>query len=126
MVVRPCALEMVFAGDPISLARDNTVCESCRLQIHSGCQATRRIGGALPANPSFGMTMKKISQGTVLWQTPQFTDIKPFKMYSWIFCVSVITHEKLHSYSTLSLEINVHQKAAIYVKIKLLDNNSHD
>ncbi len=38
----------------------NIICEDCTLRIYSRCHTKRRIGGASPANPAFGMTTTKV------------------------------------------------------------------
>ena len=96
-----------FTGDPAPLARDNIIIfEGCRLQIYSRHHIKRRIGGALPANASFGMTTTKMSKNTFLWNATDFC-------YPQSGCI-----EKLNSLSS-QLESNMPTIQCISYGIRL-------
>ncbi len=48
---------------------ENIICKDSRVQLYSQCHTQRRIDGALPANPSLGMTKTKILRHIFQWQS---------------------------------------------------------
>ena len=50
----------------------NITCKGCRLQIYRRYHTKRKIGVAMPANPSFVMTTTKIFKDAFLWHATHF------------------------------------------------------